>query len=198
MVEFLERLPLEPEFLAVGFAGLVALWCGMIVAGKLRRRRRLRNLPPPPDLAIDVSALPQEGPPTRGPRLELYNIPVRLAVFVLAPTGRGSQLPDDDRLPELVDQIVPGFMRVLETHRPLYRRWPAQLSSEGFSNIFSASVRLPGKGRGTPWSSLAGRCEWEGQNFQVGLVLCAATANSLSQINVQRQTQWLDMLRVRG
>ena len=171
----------------------------MIVAGKLRRRRRLRNLPPPPDLGIDVSALPQAGSPTRGPRLELYNLPVRLAVFVLAPTGRGSQLAADDRLAEMAEQILPGLARVLEAHQPVVRRWPTQLSSEGFASIFFASVRLPGsKGKGTLWSSLAGRCEWEGQNFQVGMVLCANAANSLGQLTVQRETQWLDMLRVRG
>jgi hypothetical protein len=148
-------------------------------------------------LRIDVGSLNATAPPIGGPRLELYHIPVRLGALVLAPTGRGGELPSNDKLPLLVDQIVPGLMDVLRSHQPRFERWPAQLSTQGFSTTLFANLALPGdRGRGTPWCALCGRIEFEGQKYLVGMALCAQTANGLGQIAVERETDWLDMLRV--
>lgn len=198
MTQLLEQLLREQRLVIIGVALSLTALAALLLVRRLRRRRSAAE-PPQPDLSLDIGSLSSAGPPSRGPRLELYNIPMRLAVLVLAPTGRGSQLPNEEQVTDLVDQIVPGLMRVVEAHQPVIRRWPVQLSSEGFANTFFANVPLPGnKGKGTPWAGLAGRCEWEGQNFQIGMILCAAAPNSLGQLIVQRESQWLDMLRVRG
>jgi hypothetical protein len=123
---------------------------------------------------------------------------MRLAALVIAPTGRGSEPPDEDRLPAIIDHLVPGLGAVLQAHRPTVRVWPAQLSTQGFANTFFANVPLPGdKGKATPWCALAGRFEADGQKFLAGLVLRAAANNNLSQLIVQRESQWIDLVRVR-
>jgi hypothetical protein len=163
----------------------------------LRRRQRAIPLPSEPNLKIDVASLPQSGPPAQGPRLEVYHVPVRLAVLVLAPTGRGAELPPNDQLPAIVEEIVPGLMDVLRTHQPEFRRWPAQLSTQGFSTTLFANLALPGdRGKGTPWSALAGRIDAQGKKLLVGLAVCAASPNGLGQINVERETDWLGIVRV--
>jgi hypothetical protein len=165
-----------------------------IVAG------RRRELPPPaPDLAIDVTSLPAEGPPAAGPILEHYHVPVRLAAVVLAPTGRGRELPPFDQLPPLIDHIVPGLAQVVAAHRPLIRRWPPQLSAEGFAHTFFAQVKLPGdRGKGTPWCSVAGRFVIGRRPVMAGLVMRAAASNNFSQSIVQREHEWLGILQVKS
>ena len=200
MVEAIEKLNLpQPVLLAGGIVlSLVVLLLLARIARRLRRRSRAPTAAEE-DLAIDVGLLPSAGPARGAVRLELYNLPVRLAVLVVAPPGRGGALPDDEHLPEMLEQISPGMQRVLESHRPLVRRWPPQLSSDGFIHTFFAAAPLPGRrGKGTPWASLAGRCEWEEKNYHIGMIVCAATPNSLGQIVVKHETAWLDVLRVRG
>lgn len=188
--------------------GIVDLWPGLVIAAAmiatilslrivLRRRSAAAPVAIEPNLRIDVNALSQAGPESDSPRLELYHVPVRLGVLVLAPTGRGSELPANDTLPTVVEQIVPGLMEVLRVHQPLFQRWPAQLSTQGFSTTFFAHLALPGDcGRSTPWCALAGRVEFEGKKYLVGVAVCAHRANSFGQIIVERETDWLDMLRV--
>ncbi len=125
-------------------------------------------------------------------------MPMRLAALVISPAGRGSDPPDEDRLPAIVDQLVPGLGAVLLAHDPLVRIWPAQLSSQGFANAFFSRARLPGNdGKGTCWCTMAGRFEADGQKYQAGLVLRAAAVNNLGRVLVERDSQWLDLLRVR-
>jgi hypothetical protein len=171
----------------------------LIIAWKILAARR-RELPPPtPDLAIDVTSLAAEGPPAVGPILEHYNVPVRLAAVVLAPTGRGRELPPIEQLPQWIDHIVPGLAQVVAAHGPLIRRWPSQLSAEGFAHTFFAQVRLPGdRGKGTPWCSVAGRFEVGRQPLMAGLVMRAAASNNFSQSVVHREHQWLAILRVKS
>lgn len=171
----------------------------VVVLARLLRRRPADEADRPADLRIDLATLPAAGPPKDGPQLEFYNLPVRLAVLVLAPAGRGSRIPPKDLLPEIVERLLPGLMRVLSSHRPIFHRWPPQLSSQGFAQTFFACVPLPGdRGRGTPWSSAAGRVEAFGRSYLVGMVFRAAEPNSLSQTVVQHTSGWLDVLRVRN
>jgi hypothetical protein len=186
------------DLLPYGIAAVIAILVLVIVWRIVARRRR--ELPPPaPDLAVDVNSLGTEGPPAAGPTLEHYNVPVRLAAVVLAPTGRGRELPSVDQLPPLIDHIVPGLAQVVAAHRPLIRRWPAQLSAEGFAHTFFAQVRLPGdRGKGTPWCSVAGRFAVGRRPLMAGLVMRAAAANNFSQSIVQREHEWLGILRVKS
>ena len=97
-----------------------------------------------------------------------------------------------------MERLVPGMTDVIASHKPLICRWPAQLSSQGFAQSFFNQVALPGsRGKGTPWCSITGKISVGERSFLVGLVLCAATINSLSQVVVQHEGQWLDILRLR-
>jgi hypothetical protein len=178
----------------VGLMLVLLVW---LVVGRWLRRSRDAATEPLSVETIDVSELADSGPVEGSEHLTFYHVPVRLALLVLAPVGREGRLPDSDQLPELVDQLVPGLMRVLQSDRPQFRRWPAQLSSEGFTKAFFGHVRLPGdRGRGTPWCSIAGKFETEDRPYLAGLVCRAATRNSLSQVAVEHAGKWLDVLRV--
>ena len=92
---------------------------------------------------------------------------------------------------------MPGLGAVLLAHDPLVRIWPAQLSSQGFANAFFSRACLPGTdGKGTCWCTMAGRFEADGQKYQAGLVLRGGREQS-GALLVERDSQWLDLLRVR-
>lgn len=189
-----EQIPTE---YLIGGAALLGLLIVVFIVRRLRRRRGPPPLPPV-DLRVNIEALDNSAPHADWPSLELYNLPVRLAAVVLAPTGRGSELPAGMEVAKLLDNIVPGLAQIALLHEPLVRRWPAQLSTQGFSHTLFSNLRLPGDhGKGTPWSVIAGRFEVGGQNILAGLVLCAAGPNSLGQFVIERPGQWLDLLRVK-
>jgi hypothetical protein len=191
----LENLPREYMVAAAALGGLILL----IVILRLLRRRKRPRLPPPIDLTIDVADLGDEGPPRTGPQLELYHVPVRLSAVIMAPTGRGNELDPDADMADVADQIVPGLGDFIHLHQPIVRHWPAQLSTRGFANTLATNVRLPGgHGKGSPWSTVAGRFEADGKQFVAGLVVCADDSNNLGQLVVERPGGWLDMLRVRS
>ncbi len=181
------------------YAGLAAVVVVVFVVLRKVLRRRRRELPPPaPDLTIDVEALGTAGPPAVGPILEHYNLPVRLAAVAVAPTGRIPELPLD-KLPALIDHVVPGLAEVVAAHRPMIRCWPPQLSAEGFAHAFFAQARLPGdSGKGTPWCSAAGRFKVRRKSLMVALVMRAESANNFGQSIIEKEHEWLGILRVRA
>ena len=189
-------LDLDPLWLAAAAVAVVAvllltIWIWLRHARRPRHREAAGVL-------VDVSVLDSSGPPPSGPRLEFYGTPVRLAVVVVAPAGRGSELPQPDVLPGLMERLVPGMTHVIAAHKPLIYRWPVQLSSQGFSQSFFNQVALPGaRGKGTPWCSIAGKLQIGDRSFLVGLAFSAGTPNSVSQVVVQHEGQWLDILRYR-
>jgi hypothetical protein len=182
----------DPLALALGAIVVGVL---ILLAALLWRRRRG---PPPlrePALAIDLDSL-TAGPPEEGPQLHCYGLPVRLAVMVLAPAGRGGEVPAGVERSAALDQIVPGLPRVAAAHGTLIKVWPAQLSPRGFAQVFFTNVKLPGdRGKGSPWCSLAGRFEANGQPYLAGMALCAARPNSLSQHTIELPSEWLEVLR---
>jgi len=168
------------------------------VAWRILRRPKGRLPRHAPDLAIDVTALPAAAPPADAPKLYYYNVPVRLAVLVLAPAGRVRELPPLGQLDGIMEAIVPGLSQVVAAHRTVVRRWPGQLSVNGFVHQFFANAKLPGQGgKGTPWSSAAGMLKIEGQTLIAGLVLRAEAPTNLGQMIVEREAQWLDILRIK-
>jgi hypothetical protein len=189
----LQILPLV--LLGIGLIAVITV-VGMIA---LRLRRAKAEAPVDDVLApIDVTALPHSGPPASGPQLSVYNIPVRLVLLVLAPVGRGGKIPPNEFLPAIVDALTPQLMQVLAAHGTQFRRWPAQISSQGFSQVFFQNAPLPGDaGKGTPWCALAGRFDTPAGPMLAGLVLHADAPNSLSQIAITQPGQWLDVLRVK-
>jgi len=184
--------------LAGGVAFLFFLLLLVIVVLLILRRSTRRVEPPPVDLTIDIRRFPAGGPPEHGPQLQIYGTPVRLTAIVLAPAGRNSSLPAQDRLPQLLEALLPGLSEVFAVHEPELRCWPSQLSTQGFTHSFFNFVPLPGdRGKGSPWCCVAGRFETGSQQLLAGLVCCAASPNSLSQIVVQHEGQWMDVVRVK-
>ncbi len=178
-------------------AAAVVIVVALLLVRWLRTSRKVRRQPES-DLFVDVGQLDAAGPPQQGPRLEFYGTPVRLAVVVVAPAGRHGELPPAGVLPSLMDRLVPGLPNVVAVHRPMICRWPAQLSTQGFAQSFFNQVALPGdRGKGTPWCSIAGKLQVGDRLFLVGLVCCANQSNGLSQVVVQYEGQWLDILRIR-
>lgn len=165
----------------------------------------LRRVKSPPvaeedidERAIDVATLDASPPADSGPLLEVYGTPVRVAIVVVAPPGRGGTVPPKKELPALAEFLLPNLGEVLIAHQPRYVRWPPQLSSQGFVQSFFNKLSLPGDhGKGTEWCSLAGKFEAHGQLYLVGLLCCAAAPNGLGEITVEHPGQWLQILRAK-
>lgn len=150
------------------------------------------------DMRIDVNSLGATQPPSSGPQLEIRHVPVRLALLVFAPVGRGKELPGDDTI-ELAEAIVPGLASCLRAHGTRVVTWPAQLSSQGFVQSFFANAPLPGnRGQGTPWCGAAGKGESDQGAFLAGMLVVAERPNNLGQFVVNGSHEWLDLLRVKG
>jgi hypothetical protein len=160
----------------------------------VRRKRSATKTVAEPE--IDLAALATTGPPATGPTLHAYNVPMRVVVLVLAPVGRGNTLPATDQLPRIVDQIVPGLFAVAQAHQARIKLWPPQLSAQGFAAALFANLPLPGhRGKGTPWCAISGRFAAGDQSYLAGLVLRADAPNSLGQMTLAHEAQWLEVLR---
>ncbi len=155
-------------------------------------------LPVQVDLTIDVESLGATGPPATGPILEFYHLPARVAVAVLAPAGRGRDLPSGESLPLLLEAVVPGLSQVAAAQQTSVRRWPAQLSSSGFAHAFFANAKLPGDGgKGSCWSSLAGTAKIEGRvPLMVGLLFRTDQPTGFGQEIITSESDWLRILQI--
>lgn len=192
----------ETRFIVLGVVGTALALCLGAMLWLLSRLLRKRPAAPPDrrdELAIDVAALPVAPPPQEGPQLEFYGTPVRLAVLVLAPVGRGGEIPAPADLPLTLESLLPGLQEIVFRHQPQVVLWPNQLSSQGFLQAFFNLAALPGDhGKGTPWCSVAGKFEGGGQQYLAGLICCASGPNSLGEMTVEHPGQWLSVLRVRN
>jgi hypothetical protein len=185
--------------LGFGAALLLCLAAIVLVALRLLRKQPTALLDQQDELAIDVAALPTIPPPKEGEQLEFFGTPVRLAVMVLAPVGRGGDIPAPAELAMTLENLLPGLQGIVSRHQPRIVLWPNQLSSQGFLQAFFNLAALPGDhGKGTPWCSAAGKFEGGGQQYLAGLICCAAGPNSLGEMTVDKPGQWLSVLRVRA
>jgi hypothetical protein len=130
--------------------------------------------------------------------LYVYNVPVRLTALVLAPVGRARELPPPTHLDALADALVPGLAKVISAHKPVLRRWPAQVSSRGFAHTFFSQAKLPGDaGKGTPWCVAAGVIKFGKTPIMAGLIMRAAAATNFSHPIIEQEAQWLDVLKTK-
>jgi hypothetical protein len=192
---------------AIGWLDNHTIWYAAIIVGGLvvllilYRMLRGRKKAPEQrvtDQGIDVATLGSDPVPSGAAHLEFYHLPVRLAALVLAPAGRLGNLPPPGDLERVFDAIVPGLAQVVATHKPLIRRWSGQLSVKGFAHIVFQKCPLPGDGgKGTPWSTIAGVIEFDGQPLMAGLILRAESSNSHGQQIVDEAHAWLDRIRVK-
>lgn len=192
----------QTRLIAVVVCGGALLLCVAAMVFLVLRIFRKRPAEQPTrreELAIDVAALRVTPPPKEGSQLEFYGTPVRLAVMVLAPVGRGGEIPAPADLANTLENLIPGLQGIVAQHEPQVVIWPNQLSSQGFLQAFFNLAALPGDhGKGTPWCSAAGKFEGGGQQYLAGLICCAAGPNSLGEMTVDKPGQWLSILRVRN
>lgn len=194
--------PETAPIIAIGAVAILALIVGLILFRIARWLLRIilpkKTAPPPPDLEIDVLNLASVDPNTAEPKLEIYGIPSVVVAVVVAPSGRDAEEPPKRVAFHLLESVTPGFGEVLAGHQPLLAVWPTQLSTQGFSQIFFAKARLPGDaGRGTHWTSTAGKVQWKGKSFLVGIIFRAEKPLELGQRIMEHAGQWVEMLRVR-
>ncbi|MFP6671488.1 MAG: hypothetical protein VB857_08750 [Pirellulaceae bacterium] len=188
--------PLADMLPQLAFA--LAMLVIVIIALNIWRGRQVKRGSQQPDLTIDLVQLGVSAPPAGPSRLEVYGTPVRLRVVVIAPAGRHQSSVHPEDIPILLNQFMPGLLEIFQSHQPLCRCWPAQLSSQGFAQSFLNHVSLPGnRGKGTPWTSIVGKFHVGEQIFLIGIVCCSETSNSLSQFIVEHEGQWFDTLRIR-
>jgi hypothetical protein len=186
---------LESPIVWIALAAIVVL---LIVWSVLSWRKPRQEVARRGTQHIDLAELGTTGPPETGPILEVYHVPVRLALIVVAPRGRGRQLAVGENAAKTLDQIAHGLGAVSASHKPLLRLWPPQLSSEGFSSAFFGALKLPSEhGQGTPWIALSGPCIINGQKMLVGMALCAGEENNLSQAVLSNEFAWKDALRIK-
>ena len=188
--------PLADMLPQLAFA--LAMLVIVIIALNIWRGRQVNRGSQQPDLTIDLVQLGVAAPPAGLSRLEVYGTPVRLRVVVIASAGRHQSSIHHEDIPILLNQFMPDFLEIFQSHQPLCRCWPAQLSSQGFAQSFLNHVSLPGnRGKGTPWTSIVGKFHVGEQVFLIGIACCSETSNSLSQFIVEHKGQWFDTLRIR-
>ena len=171
--------------------GLIILW---VIAKALGGTKKVAAAAP--ESPLNVSLLDAEGPPPTGIQLTAHGTPVRIAVLVVAPAGRGQNQLDENLMNILVEELVPGIGQFISRDVPMTDMWPAQMSTQGFVNTFMSQIQLPDRGRGNRWSALAGRITAEEGGFLVGMALCAAKPTGLSEYTVEHDGQWSEILRV--
>ena len=176
------------------FVVLFVLW----ILIRLWRRRNRRQLAELPQIAINLAELQAAGPPTSPPFLEFYNIPVRLSGLLLAPVGHGRRLAEADARDEIFESLLPGLSEIVKMHETKVVEGPAQVSTRGFSHALFHAAALPGEGgKGTAWSAVAGLFKHDNEPIMAGLLLYAEKPNSIGQIIIQAEHDWLGCLRVR-
>ena len=201
-LERLSEFPLLWPYLLLAAGVLVVL---LLVRRFLRRGRANRGALTA-DLTIDVAALAQDRPPGKTPaellegppRLEFYNLPVRLLAVIIAPVGRLREPPASEDLTDIIDCILPGLDQIAAAHMPAVRIWPRQVSVRGFAHSFFTHVKLPGaEDKKNPWSTVAGLFKVDGQPMMAALVLETNRPNRHGQYIMEREEDWLGILRIR-
>jgi hypothetical protein len=118
-----------------------------------------------------------------------------LRLVVLAPLGKRS-LPANGAVEPLLDEVIRGLGDVARQDRPRIRVWPAQRSQQGFApTFFRLSPRPEPAGKPSRWVLAAGPVRTVGQQFLLGLALCADELLDLGNLPLQASA-WGEMFRV--
>lgn len=182
---------------ALGVAGVILflLLLGIVdlIWIKLFRRRPARTFAMEPE--EDLASLP---PPLLAPaqrQFQIYHLPARLRLIVAAPAGADRSL-DEKKVKRELESLWPGVREVLSADKPRLRLWPAQLSPQGFAITFHRHLRRPEtESRASPWVSVAGKVQFEGQALMLGMVLWTSEKSTLGQVTLEPH-QWRDILRL--
>lgn len=157
------------------------------------RRGRRTPVDPEANLLENLGDYPPAGP---GPqRLFVHGYPVRLRLMVLAPMGK-RPIPANEAMEPLLNQMMRGLGDIARQDRPRFRAWPPQLSQQGFAPTFFRLSRRPEPaGKPSPWILAAGPVRAGGQQFLLGLAVCADSPTDLGNLVLQAN-QWHEVLRI--
>lgn len=188
-----------PKWIVAGVVVLLLLVVAPRLADALRAWMRRSVEPADSRLDENLGKFSDQGPDPSDPlALLCRQVPVRIALVIVAPLGREQTAPAASELAHAAEHVMPGLGGVIARDRPEVRSWDAQLSAQGFVHSVFRHVRLPGdRGRATPWCLVAGRAQGPERPFLLGMALCAAGANALGQITVESEEKWHDVLRIR-
>ena len=193
--EVRDYLPTEAWWLVELIVVLAVL---LVVLGLLRAvgrglfRRRRRDIDWDRELRVDLDSCPVS---VGAPSAQVYHVPVRLRLVVVAPGGKGVVV-EEAVLVKLLERAVPGLGELVKRDQPRICIWPAQLSTMGFSNLFHRCTPTgQGEGEPSPWVLLAGRVQGRGPALCLGLGLWSEEATMLGRVNLEPH-QWLDVLRL--
>jgi hypothetical protein len=171
--------------LTIGIADLI--WIKLF-----RRRAQKESVPDPQE---DLEQIP---PPLNSPdelQFTIYHVPVRLRMIVAAPAGAGREL-DEKRVKRELERLWPGVRDVLIADKPRIRVWPPQLSQQGFALTFHRHlIRPDAQAKASPWISIAGKIQLEGEALMLGLVWWSQEKTTFGQLTLESH-QWRDVIRL--
>jgi hypothetical protein len=179
---------------------LIAVTLGLVTAAVVLWRIATARRKPPVDPEAGLREHLAEYPPapatTAGRRLTVNDVPVRLRLIVVAPTGKLQAPLTPDDVPELLNDVRHGLGQFVTADKPRIRVWPPQLSVAGFAPTFHRLVESPDAGREkSRWVKLAGPARTGRRPFLLGLALFADEPVKLGELSVET-TEWTELLRV--
>ncbi len=199
--QVVEAVQVTPDmFVVPAIIGAAVLFVILAVSLVLMKKRKPtpHHRTPTENPTIDIGQLPLVSELPQSPVLEVHGIAMRMAVLVVAPQGQLIQIPDAEQLRLVLDNAIPDLSEVIDLHKPIFRRWGAQLSPHGFNHSFFANMKLPGdKGRDTPWCAVSGRTPLPQGHLLVGFVFQALIENQLTVLEINNEGGWLDHIKVR-
>jgi len=148
------------------------------------QRENLNEYPPPPGVTLDR-------------QLTINNMPVRVRLVVVVPTGKAQEPITVDQIPSLLDGVMRGLSGILKTDKPRIKVWPTQLSIQGFAPAFHRLVTA-GEEKGNPsrWIRVAGPARTGQRPILIGLALWAEDACDMGEVTVTDAKQWGEVLEI--
>ena len=184
--------------IALGVAAIVLLLLIVGVVDRLWRkvfRRRHRPEATAPGPEEDLSRLPPPLLPPCERQFAIYHVPARVRLVVAAAAGAGRDL-DEKRVKKHLERIWPGVREVLIADKPQVRIWPPQLSQQGFAMSFHRHLLRPeSPAQASPWTSVSGKIQFEGETLMLGLVLLTGEKTTFGQLTLEPH-QWRDVIRL--
>lgn len=149
-------------------------------------------------LEEDLAQYPPPPARTGDRRLLVEGVPVRIRLVVAAPAGgQADDRLDLEELETVLDQILPGLGAIYKEDKPRVKRWPRQVSYQGFAHHFHRCMLIPEEeGELSPWVLVAGRVKLKKFQMMLGLALLALKPTTVGQRTVDAH-EWASVLRVR-
>lgn len=140
---------------------------------------KLSTLPPPPTGA-------------RAARLKVMNLPGRLRLVVVAPSGKRTV----GNVEAALEEVFNGLGEVAAEDKPRVRIWPPQLSAQGFAPTFFRNTQRPdADGKPSRWVLLAGPARAGGVPVLLGLAVLVDKPTTMGLVTMT-ETKWGEMLSV--